>query len=424
MYLTEREMRKMNLYSSRRQAILRSLQSNAAILLFSGKAPMRSEDEAYDFSVNRNFYYLTGLDRQEMALLMQNVDGVLRETLFILPYDESLARWVGGRMSQEEATKISEVRDVRDLSELDETIASLLNRTRRDNGFRFCLDLWHYTMDQEETPALRYARKLKDNYPALQIKDIYPVLTSMRLIKDEYEIACIKKAIHTTNLGIRQMMRTSKPELNEMTMEGVFNFVLAQSLCRDTAFKTIAASGIRTTILHYSDNDQVMKDGDLFLCDLGATYDHYCADISRTFPVNGKFTPRQREIYEIVLQAQKIVEEHARVGVKVRELNQLVVDFYKSELPKHGLNEDVSEYYFHSVSHHLGLDTHDVDGGMGAVLQAGNVITNEPGLYIGDEKIGIRIEDDLLITGTGCEVLSREILKDPDEIEKLMREGQ
>lgn len=424
MFLTEREKKKMNLYSNRRQKILKALQNNAAILLFSGKAPMRSEDEAYSFSVNRNFYYLTGLDREDMALLMYNIDGMIRETLFILPYDEALARWVGGRMSRQEASEISEVRDVRNSDELDDSVSMIMNRMRKDNGFRFCFDMWHYTLDQEETPALRYAKKLRDNYPYLQIKDIYPVLTAMRLVKDEYEISCMRKAIHTTNLGIRQMMKTSRPELNEMTMEGVFNFVLAQSLCRETAFKTIASSGERSTILHYSDNDQVMKDGELFLCDLGATYNHYCADISRTFPVNGKFTERQKEIYEIVLNAQKIVEDNARVGVRMRDLNQMVVDYYKTELPKHGLNEDVSEYYFHSVSHHLGLDTHDVDGGMGAVLQAGNVITNEPGLYIADEGIGIRIEDDLLITGTGCEVLSKEILKDPDEIEKWMSEGQ
>ncbi len=424
MFLTEREKKKMNLYSNRRQKILKALQNNAAILLFSGKAPMRSEDEAYSFSVNRNFYYLTGLDREDMALLMYNIDGMIRETLFILPYDETLARWVGGRMSRQEASEISEVRDVRNSDELDDSVSMIMNRMRKDNGFRFCFDMWHYTLDQEETPALRYAKKLRDNYPYLQIKDIYPVLTAMRLVKDEYEISCMRKAIHTTNLGIRQMMKTSRPELNEMTMEGVFNFVLAQSLCRETAFKTIASSGERSTILHYSDNDQVMKDGELFLCDLGATYNHYCADISRTFPVNGKFTERQKEIYQIVLNAQKIVEDNARVGVRMRDLNQMVVDYYKTELPKHGLNEDVSEYYFHSVSHHLGLDTHDVDGGMGAVLQAGNVITNEPGLYIADEGIGIRIEDDLLITGTGCEVLSKEILKDPDEIEKWMSEGQ
>ncbi len=413
----------MNIYSNRRQKVLRSLQGNGMALFFSGKAPLRSEDEAYEFSVNRNFYYLTGLQKEDMVLMLLEMDGNTREVLFIQPYDELLARWIGGRMSKEEATEISEIEDVRDLSELDSTVASIYNRSRKDNAFKFFFDFWHYDTDQPKTAAENYAAKLRERYPSAILKDIYPVMTHLRLIKDEYEISCLKKAIHTTNLGIQQMMRSSRPGLNEMAMEGVFNFVLMQSLCRQTSFKTIAASGERATILHYSDNDQVMKDGELFLCDLGATCNNYCADISRTFPVNGRFTQRQREIYEIVLKAQKIVIDNARVGVKVRDLNQMVIDYYRTELPLHGLNKDVSEYYFHSVSHHLGLDTHDVDGGLGAVLEAGMVITDEPGLYIADEGIGIRIEDDLLITGTGAEVLSEEIIKDPDEIEKYM-EGQ
>ena len=400
---------------------MKSLQTNAAVMLFSGKAPMRSEDEAYDFSVNRNFYYLTGLDREDMVLLMYTMDGTAREMLFILPYDERLARWVGGRMSKEEASQISGIEDVEDVSSLDDIVASIMNRSRKDSTFRFCFDFWHYSMDQAKTPAHVYAEKLKEKYPYLIMKDIYPVLTHLRLVKDEYEINCIRNAIHVTNLGIQQMMRASRPGIYEMQMEAVFDFVLKQSLCKKTAFKTIAASGKRATVLHYSDNDQLMGDGELFLCDLGATCEYYNADISRTFPVNRSFTPRQRELYEIVLNAQKIVEENARPGVRMRDLNQMVIDYYKEELPKHGLNEDVSEYYFHSCGHHLGLDTHDCDGGLGAVLEAGNVITNEPGLYIAEEGIGIRIEDDLLITQDGAEVLSQEIMKDPDEIEAYMK---
>ncbi|MBQ5805146.1 MAG: aminopeptidase P N-terminal domain-containing protein [Erysipelotrichaceae bacterium] len=411
----------MNQYSSRRERVMKSLQTNAAVMLFSGKAPMRSEDEAYDFSVNRNFYYLTGLDREDMVLLMYTMDGTVREMLFILPYDERLARWVGGRMSKEEASQISGIEDVEDVSSLDDIVASIMNRSRKDSTFRFCFDFWHYSMDQAKTPAHVYAEKLKEKYPYLIMKDIYPVLTHLRLVKDEYEINCIRNAIHVTNLGIQQMMRASRPGIYEMQMEAVFDFVLKQSLCKKTAFKTIAASGKRATVLHYSDNDQLMGDGELFLCDLGATCEYYNADISRTFPVNRSFTPRQRELYEIVLNAQKIVEENARPGVRMRDLNQMVIDYYKEELPKHGLNEDVSEYYFHSCGHHLGLDTHDCDGGLGAVLEAGNVITNEPGLYITEEGIGIRIEDDLLITQEGAEVLSQEIMKDPDEIEAYMK---
>lgn len=413
----------MNRYSKRREDLLGSLEGNVAVLLFSGKAPLRSEDEAYEYSVNRNFYYLTGLDKEDMALLIYRINGLVRQRLFILPYDETLARWVGGRMSKEEATEISGIEDVAERGDLDGTVASILNRGRGLGDLSFYLDFWHYTMDQEWADSIGYAKKLNNNYPYLQLKDIFPQLTKMRLVKDEDEINEIRKAIHITDLGIRQMMRTSKPGLNEMTMEGVFNFVLAQSLCRNNAFKTIAASGERATILHYSDNDQYMKDGELFLCDLGATHGYYCADISRTFPVNGKFSDRQKQIYQLVLNAQKIVEENAKPGVKVRDLNQMVIDYYKEELPKIDLNEDVSEYYFHGVSHHLGLDTHDVDGGLGSVLEAGNVITNEPGLYISDEGIGIRIEDDLLITEDGCEVLSKQIIKQIDEIESYMNKG-
>lgn len=414
----------MNQYSNRRERLLDTLPDNCALMLFSGKAPMRSEDEAYPFSVNRNFYYLTGLDKEDMVLLMYKLDGVKKEMLFILPFNKTLARWVGGRMLKEEAAQISEINDIRTVSELDDTTAVLMNRMRKDSSFEFYFDFWHYSMEQEDTPSIRYAKKLQERYPYIKLKDIYPLIGHMRLVKDEYEISCIRKAIHTTNLGIQQMMKTAKPGLNEMSMEGVFDFVLFQALCRNKAFDTIAASGERATILHYHDNNQIMQDGELFLCDLGATYNYYCADISRTFPVNGEFSERQQEIYNIVLNAQKIVENNACAGMKMKDLNQLVIDYYKEELPKHNLNKDLNEYYFHSVSHHLGLDTHDIDGGMGQVLKAGNVITNEPGLYIADEGIGIRIEDDLLITDSGCEVLSREIIKQIDDIENFMRNGQ
>ena len=414
----------MNLYSKRREKVLKAMSDNSIAVLFSGKAPMRSEDEAYPFAVNRNFYYLTGLEKEEMALMLQKSGGVTREYLFIMPYDETMARWVGGRMTAEEARAVSDVENVRDYGELDSFTAGLYNRFRGDASFRVYCDLWRYEAEQEDSLAMRYVHRLQDRYPALTVRDLYPILTGLRMIKDDYEITCIRQAINTTRLGVEQMMKTIRPSLNEMTMDGLFDFVLRQNMCDENAFKTIAASGKRATILHYSSNNQVMEDGELFLCDLGATFKHYCADISRTFPVNGHFTERQREIYELVLRAQKIVEENARVGVKLRDLDRMVVDFYREELPKHGLTKDVREYYFHSVSHHLGLDTHDVDLERGGALQAGNVITNEPGLYIEEEGIGIRIEDDLLITGTGAEVLSKDIIKDPDQIEGLMNRNQ
>ncbi len=410
----------MNIYSIRRNRLLKELKNNACVILFSGNEIMKSEDEAYDFCVNNNFYYLTGIDAEGMALMLtKNNDNVMAK-MFILPYDENLAKWVGGRMKKEEVTSISEIENVYDINDLNAHFASFYNHTRGKRGFSLYLDLWHYNFNQETSLGHNFAREVKEKYPSIQIKDIYSYITQLRLIKDEYEISCIKKAINITKQGIEVMMQNIKPYQNEMFMEGVFQFALMRNLCRETSFKTIAASGKRATILHYSDNNNIMQDGELFLCDLGATYQKYKADISRTFPVNGKFSDRQKEIYEIVLNAQKIVQENAKPGISLRELNQLVIDYYKEELPKHGLLKDVNEYYFHGVSHHLGLDTHDVNGGLGDILKKGMVITNEPGLYIEDESIGIRIEDDLLITDEGSENLSQDIIKQIEDIEKAI----
>ena len=409
----------MNEYSERRNRLMEQMEDNSLALLFSGDEIEKSEDEAYPFAVNRNFYYLSGIDKAGMVLALSKFNGVRSSRMFILPYDEFWAKWVGGRMREEEVKKISEVDSVANVNDLDDYVASLYNNARYYGGLKVYLDLWKYTFEQSDSKAIRYAKKLVANYVNTKVIDAYPILCEMRMVKDEKEVAKILKAIDITRSGVYAMMRNVKPKMNEMVMEGIFNFSLAQRGCNTNAFKTIAASGKRATILHYSDNNCVMEDGELFLCDLGATYDHYCADISRTFPVNGKFTARQKEIYKVVLGAQKVVENNVRPGVTTRDLNQKVIDYYKEELPKLGLNGDVSEYYFHGVSHHLGLDVHDVDI-RGSKLKKGNVITNEPGLYIEKEGIGIRIEDDLLITDDGCINLAKDFLHDPDEIERFM----
>lgn len=409
-------------FQARRNSLLNKLEEGSVVFFFSGQAPLRSADETYPFVVDRHFYYLTGIDRENMVLMMWVHQGVHHEILFIEPYDEALARWVGGRMKAEEATAISGVEDVRDVRELEDVFANFYNRSLRALP-EYCvyLDMWQYTAKQAAAPARVFAKSLQDKYPHLEIKDIFPAIVSLRLIKDEEEISELRKAIHRTRIGIEAMMKNIRPKQNERLMEGIFDFALMQGGCKEHAFDTIAASGVRATTLHYHDNDQMMQDGELFLCDLGATENHYCADISRTFPVNGVFTERQKEIYSLVLQAQEIAKNVARPGATIREMQQAVLTFYREELPKHGLMKDVSEYYFHGIGHHLGLDTHDVDGGLGQTLQVGNVITDEPGLYIRDEGIGIRIEDDLLITEDGAEYLSQEIIKSIEDIERFMK---
>ena len=405
----------MNLYSMRRERLMTDLDNNSIVVLFS------SDNSKYGdtFNVNRNFYYLTGIEEPSCILVMTKIKDKINSLLYILPHDPIQAKWVGDRISSKEASDISEIINVKNYYQFNEDLASMFDRLRTYEDASIYLDLW--TEEGTITKANVLAGKVRKEFPAICVCDLFPKIAEFRLIKDETEITCMTHAINITDLGIQNMIKSVKDGTNEMSLEGIFNFVLYQNKCNKTAFKTICAGGPRATVLHYSANNQNVNDGELFLIDLGATFKNYCADISRTFPVNGRFTERQRELYEIVLHAQKIVQENAVVGMNIRKLTDLVIEYYKNELPKHGLNKDVDEYFYHSVSHHIGLDVHDVDGGLGEILKAGMVISNEPGLYVADEGIGIRIEDDLLITSTGAKCLSEKILKDPDEIEYFMK---
>lgn len=410
----------MSMFEKRREKLLSVLNDGECICFFSGRAPMCSEDEAYPFKVNRNFYYLTGLDRENMILVLRKANEVTSALIFIEPYDEVKAKWVGPRLKSEEVKAISGLKNVMYLEDFKDYINNLYNYNRYHDTFRVYLDLWHYDAKQDKSAADKFAEYLQATYKNVEIKDIHDQIAAMRMIKDETEIAKIRKAIDITKYGVETMMRSIRPGLREMVLDKAFDLALAYRDCKENAFKTIAAGGERATTLHYSDNDQILEDGTLFLCDLGAAHEHYCADISRTFPVNGHFSRRQKEIYDVVLGAQKLVEENARPGITIRDLNDMVIAYYREILPNLGLEKDVSEYYFHGIGHHLGLDTHDITTTSEKVLKAGMVITNEPGLYIADEGIGIRIEDDLLITQEGCENLAKDLLHTTEEIEAFM----
>ena len=414
------------IYSERRRRLMKNRQGPCAVCIFSGRAPMRSADENYPFSVDRSFFYLTGIDRDNMILVLRLThDGAYSEQLFILPYDDFLAKWVGGRMRAEEAAETSGVEDIRDLGTFHECATSWLDTYRGMGTEEVFLDLWRYREDQADTPALEFARWLQRHCPAVRISEIFGDLAAMRAVKSEPELALMRKAQVYTCSAIIEMMRHTRPGMNETEIEGAFDFGLMKQGCREHAFGTITAGGKRATTLHYSDNNCVVEDGELVQVDLGGAEQHYCADISRAFPANGRFTARQKEIYNTVLEAQRIVKEAAKPGVTMRQLNDLVIEYYESRLDDLGLRKDgkgVRDYYYHSVTHSLGLDCHDVCTQRERTLQAGMVITDEPGLYIEDEGIGIRIEDDLLITEDGAVDLSEAIPKTVEEIEAVMAE--
>lgn len=413
-----------DIYIARRKRLLENKSENTAVVIFSGAAPMKSQDEAYPFSVDRNFFYLTGIARENMILLMRkNYLGEYSETLFIEPYDEVLAKWVGGRMREAEATEISGIGNIANVGEFPDRLNSIVEYSRGLGKLTFWLDLWRYHKDQADTPAHRLAATLQQKYPAVAIEEINGDMAAMRAVKDEKELACMRQAQEHTRVAIEEMMRYARPGMNERELEGAFDFALMKQGIREHAFNSIVAGGVRATTLHYAENNQTVRDGEMVLIDLGSAFGNYSADISRTFPVNGKFTERQKALYNTVLEAQRIVIAGAKPGLTTRDLNQMVVDYYESRLDDLGLRKEgktVRDYYFHGVSHQLGLDTHDICTERERVLKPGMVITVEPGLYVEDEAIGIRIENDVLITETGCEDLSAAIPRTVEEIEAIM----
>ena len=411
-------------YIARRKRLMADKGENTAVVIFSGIAPMKSQDEGYPFSVDRNFFYLTGIERENMILVMRkNYLGEYSETLFIEPYDEVLAKWVGGRMRADEATAISGVESIADVGEFADRLNSIVEYSRGLGKLTFILDLWRYHKDQADTPAHTLAKTLQSKYPAVAIADINGDMAAMRAVKDEKELAFMRQAQEHTRIAIEEMLCYANPGMNERELEGAFDFALMKQGVRDHAFHSIFAGGKRATTLHYGENDQIVNDGEMVLIDLGSAYGNYCADISRTFPINGKFTDRQKQLYNTVLEAQRIVIANAKPGLTTRQLNQMVIDYYESRLDDLGLRKDgkgVRDYYYHGVSHQLGLDTHDICTERERTLKPGMVITVEPGLYIEDESIGIRIENDVVITENGCEDLSAAFPVTAEEIEAIM----
>ena len=411
-------------YIARRKNLMEKIPNCSVVCVFSGCAPMKSQDASYPFFVDRNFYYLTGIERENMVLVLKkNHLGQLSETLYIEPYDEVMAKWVGGRMRAAEATEISGITVISNVQDLYSELGRTFNMLRGLGKINVYLDLWRYREDQADTAAHNLAAWVASKYPAIAFEDLHGYMAALRAVKDEAELSLMRKAQQTTCNAIIAMMRHAKPNMNERELEGAFDFSLMCQGVRDHAFSSIVAGGARATTLHYESNDQVVRDGELVLIDLGSAEGNYCADISRTFPVNGKYTPRQKEIYNTVLEAQRLVIAAAKPGMTMMDLNQIVIDYYESRLDDLGLRKDgkgVRDYYYHSVSHSLGLDTHDICTARERVLQPGMVITVEPGLYIEEESIGIRIENDVLITETGCEDLSVAIPRTVEEIEAMM----
>ena len=269
------------------------------------------------------------------------------------------------------------------------------------------------------------AKEFAEKYPGHAVKNISQVIAELRMQKDGDEVALVREAIGITDKALQYVMKHLEPGMAEYQAQADFEYMIRYNGAEGTAFPTIAGSGANGTMLHYDTNLDICEDGSLLLMDLGAKYRGYCADITRTYPVNGTYTERQRQVYDIVLAANREVAKTAKPGMTLKELNEIAKKVLAAGCMKLGLIEkedEIDTYYMHGVSHHLGIDVHDVTAACNDTLQPGAIITDEPGLYIDEWEIGIRIEDDLLITENGCECLSEAIIRDPDEIEAFMKD--
>ncbi len=411
---------KTEFVTNNRNKVFKRMLDNSVLILFAGHAPYKRGDEKYEFSPDRNFYYVTGIDRENQIIMFLKTESARSATLYIERDNGYLAKWVGANMTEDEARLESGIEEI---SYLDKFYGDLSDTVFKNNIKHIYIDLENREWDAAESESLKFANEFRKKYPAVDMIDAYPFFADLRMIKEPYELDLMRKAVKITTDGLEAMMKNARPGMYEYELEAYFDFVLTKNGVTDKAFKTIVASGERGTILHYSKNNCMTKDGDLVLVDCGAQYGWYCGDITRTFPVNGKYTPLQKQIYDIVLEGQRRVIETIKPGVKFSRLNETLKEFYFEELKNLGLvssPEEVSKYYFHGVSHYLGAETHDIGRYGDRTLVPGMVLTVEPGLYIEEYGIGIRTEDDALVTENGCELLSDGFMKTTEEIEEFM----
>lgn len=416
---------KKEFFVNNRQKYLKQVSDNSLSIFFSGRTFPKSADEDYPFEVDKNFYYLAGINQANVILVMTKKGHLVQETLFIEQNDEVLSKWVGRKLTQEEASQQSGIEKVMYADGFKNFVFSLLNNSRyhTERIKNVYLNLERRNDDAYTNPAIEFSSHfLKKQYPEVMIHNAYEIVIGLRMIKTPEEVALIRESIKTTQAGIESLMAHSKAGLYEYQLEAFFDFAIKSDGQKDYAFKTIAGSGKNGAILHYVANNKVLENGDLVLFDLGSRTQFYVSDITRTFPINGKFTARQKAVYQAVLDVNNKCIAYLKPGITWKEYNDFARDLLTKAAFGLGLIKDEKElikYYFHSIGHFTGLDTHD-PGLSEQTLAKGMVLTVEPGLYIEEENLGIRIEDNVLITEDGAENLSKGIIKEISDIEKFM----
>ncbi|MDV3196196.1 MAG: Xaa-Pro aminopeptidase [Candidatus Phytoplasma stylosanthis] len=413
-------------YEQNRSLLLSKLKKQSIVILFSNNKNFKL-DSAADFESEKNFYYLTGISENNAALLMiKDVQERTKSFLFLKKINSVEQKYNGISLTLEEASKLSciPLENCLDINCFNSFLSNLMNNFKRDN-IDFIKNIYLDFLIPHLNPnnlSLIKARWINDNYPYINIKNISSFLSQMRTIKKEEEIIFIKKAIHINEIALREIVKILKPGIYEYQITSFYNYFLSNR-CISPSFKTIVASGKNAVILHYNKQKDVIKYDDVVLLDLGVRYNNYSSDISRCFPVSGKFNSFQKIIYNLVLEANKKIIDWIKPGCTFDEINSYGKNLLKDGLIKNNLlkeNESIEKYFYHGISHYLGLEVHDT-GSISEPILENSVITVEPGLYFEEFNLGIRIEDDILIKNNQNIILSKDIPKEIKDIENLMK---
>ncbi len=407
-------------YTERRKRLADSMEGDYCIVVQASSTKPATADGTLPYAPSRNLYYLTGITQEGTSLVMWRLKGrEPKECLYISPYDEEFAKWFGTVLTKEQATGRSGVEEVRFSGGENRFYDKLVSRERLQS---FYFDWHNCGLDGVPGKRLLFVKRFKAAYPGLKVESISDRIFAQRMIKDDDEIQVMKEAIGLTRRGFEAAAGRLEPGMNEAEFEADMLYEWAKAGEKIPAFPAITAGGSRATCLHYTSNDTVLADGELLLVDHGAMKDLYCADITRTIPVNGRYTPRQRELMEMVLEIQDKAIALLRPGKLHREWNDEVLEAYKEIMVRRGEikePEEIANFYYHGIGHHIGLDTHD-ENVSDAPIAPGMVFTVEPGFYSSEEGIGIRIEDDVLVGEESNIILSEGFPRTPDEIEALM----
>ncbi len=420
-----------NLFIKNRAKFVAEMKQKSIAVFNSNDVFTTGADSNLPFEQHRDIFYLSGIDQEESILLLfpDAIDPKHREILFLTETNEHIAIWYGAKYSKEEAAKVSGIKTVYWLQEFDKVFYDLM--TEADTIYFDTNE--HYRQAVEiETREDRFIKKCKSDFSAHKWEKSGQIMQKLRGVKEQEELDIIQHACNITEKGLRRILPFVKPGVMEYEIEAEFMHEFLRNRSDGWAYTPIVASGYSACVLHYIENNKACKDGDMLLMDIGAKYANYSSDMTRTIPVNGRFTDRQKAVYNAVLRVKTAATKMLAPGVLWAEYQAEVGKLMQSELLGLGLldkadiqNEDPNwpaykKYFMHGTSHHMGLDTHDY-GALKTPMKANMVFTVEPGIYIPEEKMGIRIEDDVVVQKNGEPFnLMRNIPIEVEEIEDLM----